>query len=600
MNKINIKYLLILIFSTLLFACGGDDDNNDPESVFERLERNASFSILVQAIETAGLEETLNNLDSNFTIFAPNNEAFTNFLNEMGIDAATLLANPDLANILLYHVISGSIVDSATASDSVGMAIEMASGDNAIVSSVGPTLYINVSAITSIDMMADNGIIHTINKVMVVPAEQGTPTLNIVETAQADERFETLVTALTTANLVTALSNPDANFTVFAPTDDAFAALGQGTINALLNNVASLTDILEKHVIGGAAVDFLTALTLNGNEAETLGGENIMIQIGEGALTVGGANVVMSNLYTTNGIIHVIDTVIADELDLPPLSIVDVATNAGSFTTLLAALDAAELTSTVANLDNTFTVFAPTDEAFSNLLTALNIEAGDLLADPDLADILLYHVLNGSVDSTAATAAAGTTVATANGDSVGLSINNEALNVNTSTVTTADVSAANGIIHIVNQVLIPPSNTVVDGTIADAVVNDERFDTLEAAVIAADLAGALANTDATYTVFAPTDEAFAALLETLGITAEALLASEILLPTLQLHVVNGAAVDSVTAFSLSSTMVTTLGGAEIAIAIVDGQLTVGGAIVSSYDIVTDNGVIHVIDSVITQ
>ena len=598
MFTINIKFLTTIILSVVLIGCGGDD-NNEKESVFDKLSSNESYSILVQALQTTQLDRTLDDLDTSFTIFAPDNNAFSQLFLELNIDATTLLANPELSNILLYHVVSGTEINAEAAFAASGSRVEMANNDSIVVSANENDLYINVAKVTNADELAENGVIHTINKVLTPPTEIMRSSLNIVETALADGRFETLATALTTANLVTALSNPDETFTVFAPTDDAFSALGLGTINALLENVTELTDILEKHVISGLEVDLLTALTLNGTEVETLGGENISIGIGNNLLTVGNANVTMSNIYTANGIIHVIDTVIADELDLPPLSIVDVANNAGIFTTLLAALEAAELTDTLANLDNTFTVFAPTDEAFSNLLNALNIEAADLLADPNLADILLYHVLGNEVDSSAAIAAAGTTVVTANMSSVGVSLNGDALNINTATVSTPDVIAENGIIHIINQVLLPPSPTIIDGTIVDAVVNDARFDTLEAAVVEAGLAGTLSEANSTFSVFAPTDDAFDALLATLDLTAEQLLASDILLPTLQAHVVSGLAVDSVTAFSLSSTTVSTVGGVEIPIQITNGVLTVGGAVVSVYDIQTNNGIIHVIDSVIT-
>jgi len=599
MNKLFLKSISVLATTFFLTACGGDGSSKkQPKTVFDTLEGDASYSILVQALETAELDSVLDDNSATYTVFAPNNQAFTELLADLGIDAAALLANPDLANILLYHVVVGSEIDSAAAINAVGSRIMTGSGSEFVVSQGGGNLYVNLSRVTDTDIMADNGVIHSVSSVLLPPAS-AEPTLNIVETAIADDRFETLVTALGAADLVDALSDPNANYTVFAPTDDAFAALGAGTINALLNDIPALSNILLKHVVNAEA-DLLTALTLNGTSLETLSGANVPVEIVNGSLTVGGASIIISDLHTTNGIIHVIDTVIASADDLPELSIVDVANNAGSFTTLLAALDTAGLTETVADLDSSFTVFAPTDAAFEALLSQLDIEASDLLALPNLADILLYHVLAGEVDSTAAVAAAGTTIASASGELLAVSLNGDVLNINTSAVQTPDVMAANGVIHIVDSVIMPQAQTVVDDTIAGLVVSDDRFSILEAAVITAGLAGALSDTDATYTVFAPTDDAFTALLGALGLTAEELLASEILLPTLQLHVVNGLAVDAVSAYSLSSTYVETLGGEDIMIEITGNQLTVGGAVVSTTDIVTNNGIVHIIDSVITM
>jgi len=599
MNKLFLKSISVLATTFFLTACGGDGSSKaQPKTVFDTLEDDSSYSILVQALETAELDSVLDDRSGTYTVFAPNNQAFTELLADMGISAETLLANPDLANILLYHVVVGSEIDSAAALNAVGSRVMTGSGSEFVVSQSGNDLYINLSRVIDTDMMADNGVIHSVNSVLMPPVSSE-PTLNIVETALADDRFETLVTALTAADLVDALSDPNAAYTVFAPTDDAFAALGAGTINALLNDIPALSNILLKHVVDAEA-DLLTALTLNGTSLETLSGATVPVELVDGSLTVGGASVIISDLHTTNGIIHVIDTVIASADDLPELSIVDVANNAGSFTTLLAALDTAGLTETVADLDSTFTVFAPTDAAFEVLLSQLNIEASDLLALPNLADILLYHVLAGEVDSTAAVAAAGTTIASASGELLAVSLNGEVLNINTAAVQTPDVMAANGVIHIVDSVIMPQAQTVVDDTIAGLVVSDERFSVLESAVVTAGLAGALSDTDATYTVFAPTDDAFTALLGALGLTAEELLASDILLPTLQLHVINGLAVDAVSAYSLSSTYVETLGGEEIMIEITGNQLTVGGAVVSTTDIVTENGIVHVIDSVITM
>jgi transforming growth factor-beta-induced protein len=596
------KIMALLAITFILGACSGDDDNDthvvEQKSIVDVATENGSFTTLITALQTTGLDETLADLDATFTVFAPTDAAFA-LLGEDAINA--LLADSDaLSDILLYHLILASEVDSSAAIAAAGSKIDMANGDQASLSLTGDLLNINLSKVTIADVMADNGVIHIIDAVLLPPAEAGEPTLNIVETAIEDGRFTTLVAALGAADLATALANPDADFTVFAPTDDAFDALGQGTTNALLANIPELTTILQKHVISGAQVDALTAMTLNGSEATTLGGDSVDIAIVDGQLTVGGTNVIITDIYTTNGIIHVIDAVIAEPGDLPPLSLIDVATNAGSFSTLLAALDAADLNDTIANLDASFTVFAPTDEAFAALLSILEIDAETLLTNPDLSDILLYHVLSGEVNSGAAIAAAGTAVPTLNTDAIGISLNGETLNVNTATVTTADVAAANGIIHIVDQVLLPPAEApdMPTANIVETAVAAGNFTTLVTALQAASLDSVLADEMGEFTVFAPTDAAF----DLLGSEAIAGLLADIpsLTDILELHVISGLSVDSVSAFTLTGTSVETVGGEMISIAINDGELLIGGSVISTYDLYTSNGIIHVIDTVITQ
>ncbi|MFT6690884.1 MAG: transforming growth factor-beta-induced protein, partial [Colwellia sp.] len=168
-------------------------------------------------------------------------------------------------------------------------------------------------------------------------------------------------------------------------------------------------------------------------------------------------------------------------------TIVDVAVSNGNFTTLVAALQATGLDTVLADTDTKFTVFAPTDAAFA-LLGQDTISA--LLADTDtLTDILTYHVISGEVNAAAAIAAAGTTVNMVNGDAVGLSLYDNELLVNTATVIMTDIQASNGIIHVIDAVLLPPADmTEPTMNIVEMAVSDpDNFSTLVAALTAADL-----------------------------------------------------------------------------------------------------------------
>jgi len=256
---------------------------------------------------------------------------------------------------------------------------------------------VNGATVTTTDLVTDNGIIHVIDAALTPPAERGEPTSNIVETAIANGYFQTLVAAVQTAGLVDTLANPDASFTVFAPTDTAFEMIDPATLEALIADTDALSSVLLQHVVEGE-VDSVTAFSLNGQIATNASGAMIPVGLNPetDTLAFGGANVVITDIYTTNGIIHVLDMVVVGDVELPtpPQSIADVARENGNFTTLVAALEATGLDSVLADTDTDFTVFAPTDDAFA-LLGEQTITA--LLADTDtLSNILLNHVVSGT------------------------------------------------------------------------------------------------------------------------------------------------------------------------------------------------------------
>ena len=229
-------------------------------------------------------------------------------------------------------------------------------------------------------------------------------------------------------------------------------------------------------------------------------------------------------------------------------NIVEVAENNGSFTTLVAALQASGLDAVLADEARDFTVFAPTDAAFATLLSDLGISAADLLADPNLADILLYHVVpDAEINSTQAIAASGSTVTTANTDDIGVAFQGTELFINASRVATPDVAASNGVIHVIDAVLIPTTDDAASGTITDVAATNGSFNTLVAALQTAGLDTVLADASGKFTVFAPTDAAFTALLNDLGITPAELLASPDLTDILLYHVIVGAEINAAAA-----------------------------------------------------
>lgn len=416
---------------------------------------------------------------------------------------------------------------------------------------------------------------------------------DIVDIAVADGRFTTLVAAVTAAELVDTLKG-EGPFTVFAPTDDAFAALPEGTVESLLADPSgALTPILLYHVVAGKV---MAADVVGLTSAATVQGEEISIKVEGGNVYLNDTvQVIITDIEASNGVIHVIDAVLMPpstmEMEPEAGTIPEVAAEAGSFTTLLAAVEAAGLAETLSG-EGPFTVFAPTDDAFAALPEG-TVES--LLADPTdaLTQILLYHVVAGEVLAEAVVTLDSAT--TVQGEDVTIEIVEGGVVLNGSVkVTATDIKASNGVIHVIDAVLLPPSLSAETGTIPEIAAEAGTFTTLLAAVEAAGLAETLSG-EGPFTVFAPTDDAFAALPEG---TVEALLAdpSGALTQILLYHVVAGEVLaEDVVELSRA----TTVQGEEVSIRVTPAGVIINGvAQVVVTDIVASNGVIHVIDAVI--
>ncbi len=272
---------------------------------------------------------------------------------------------------------------------------------------------------------------------------------NIIQIASTTEGFGTLTAAITAAGLADALQG-EGPFTVFAPTDDAFAKLPAGTVESLLRpeNRETLVSILKFHVVPGRV---MAKDVVKVTSADTLMGQRVDVNVDGGNVTINGANVIATDVTAGNGVIHVIDTVILPE----DKNILSVAAEANMFNTLAAALGAAELTSALEG-DGPFTVLAPTDEAFAKLPAGtienlLKVENRD-----QLRAILLYHVIEGRVYSDQAINAK--KARTLQGSKVKIKSAYGSVKINDAKVIAADIDATNGVIHVIDTVLLPPSH----------------------------------------------------------------------------------------------------------------------------------------------
>jgi transforming growth factor-beta-induced protein len=270
---------------------------------------------------------------------------------------------------------------------------------------------------------------------------------DIVDTAVGAGQFKTLAAALQAADLVKTLKG-QGPFTVFAPTDDAFAKLPAETVSNLLKpeNRKQLVDILSYHVVPGK-VQAKEVIKLRG--AVAVNGQRIDVQFGDEGVKVDNAKVLTTDILCDNGVIHVIDSVL-----LPgSATIPETAKAAGTFETLLAAATAAGLAEVLGG-SGPFTVFAPTDEAFRKLPDG-TVES---LLKPEnkgqLADILKYHVVAGRVYSEKVLDSKA--IKTLQGASATISLRDGTPRIQDARILKTDIDASNGVIHVIDSVILPP------------------------------------------------------------------------------------------------------------------------------------------------
>ena len=505
----------------------------------------------------------------------------------------------------------------------------------------------------------------------------------VVDIVVNSEDHTLLELAVLEADLAGTLSGPGP-FTLFAPTDAAITALATtlGTDATGILALPNLADILTYHVLADSVV---SDSLVEGATAATIFGADVTFSLMGGAM-VNNANIGPADIIAANGVVHVIDAVLLtfgctdenacnyDALALVddgscgdavgamcddgddntvndmvtagcgcagiPATVVDIVVNSPVHTLLTQAVLAAELDSTLAATDS-LTVFAPTDDAITALATAIwmALMLAGILALPNLANILTYHVVGAIAMST--DLSDGQQITTLQGSDVSVTITGDTVMINQAMVTVADLVAGNGVVHVIDAVLLTegcanadacnydPLALTDDGscllpgdmcddenwltendtlnadcecvgediqfaTVVDIVVASPIHELLEAAVLAADLAGALSEGDS-LTVFAPTDDAIGALVTALEITAEDLLALPNLAEILQYHVVGAVALST----DLSDGQeIPTLQGANVNITINTDTVMVNDAMVIVADLMADNGVVHVIDAVL--
>ena len=513
-------------------------------------------------------------------MFAPTDDAVTALVTALEITAEDLLALEGLGDILLYHVVNATAM-STDLSD--GQMITTMLGEDVTISIMDGTVMVNDATVTVADIAADNGVVHVIDAVLLPPPAETTTVVDVIVNSEDHTLLEAAVGA---AGLVEALSG-EGPFTVFAPTDDAVTALVTAleiTAEDLLA-LEGLGDILLYHVVNATAMS--TDLS-DGQMITTMLGEDVTISIMDGTVMVNDATVTVADIAADNGVVHVIDAVLLPPTPEVTPTVAQIIADSEVHGVLAAVLDSTGLDEALAG-PGPFTVFAPTDAAFDALPPEVIL--GLLMDNAALTNVLTYHVAGDSL--TSGDLSDGQQITTLFGEDVTVSIMDGTVMINDATVIVADLIGSNGVVHVIDAILLPPVPT--PATVVDIVVNSPAHNILEAAVVAAGLVDALSG-EGPFTVFAPTDAAFAALPA--GLIDELLAdPTGALTDILTYHVVAGAAAMS-TDLTDGQT-IATLQGEEVTISIDGMMVMVNDATVIVADLVADNGVVHVIDAVLS-
>lgn len=445
----------LLGLSVFISSCNNDDDNPvtpaEP-TIVDIASNNSNFSILASAVVKAGLAETLSGT-TEYTVFAPTNAAFE----AAGITQATIDGfadnDPALQEILLYHVLAGEVTASQVTTGVVNTA---ATSNNEMYINASNGVRINgLVNVTQTDLQASNGVVHVVDAVIVKPKTIAATATDITNNvSDADDGFSFLLAAIDEAglNLSTIAGNNGGTLTVFAPTNAAFKEAGLMTETAVRDlGATTLTSILQYHIVAGRV--FSSDLSDAANPATLLTEGNFYVSLSDAGVFVNEAQVTATDVLTTEGVIHVVDRVIGQG------TIADFVTRNPSFSLLATGVTNAATTPinlpTALSSSGTYTIFAPNNAAF-NADGIANDAAVVALGASTLQTVISLHglgsiVRSGDVPNGSAASLQGSnlTFSTMGGVTV------EDPDGTIHNITKVDLRFTNGVVHVVDGVLMP-------------------------------------------------------------------------------------------------------------------------------------------------
>ena len=453
---------LLMMLAGVLVACDDDEDDDGmmaTQNIVALAQANNNLSSLEAAL--ARFPDLVTTLSGNgqFTVFAPSDQAFQDLMNAVGQTSLNDIPDDVLRDVLEYHVVAGSALQSGQLPNGN---VQTVGGESIDVSTTaGVTLNDNTS-VTTADVRATNGVVHVIDNVLVPPSMA--PVVGtVVAPAYFSKNFTTLIAAVKAASpsiLETLLS--EENKTVFVPTNEAFEAAG---ITAL-PSAAQLDAILAYHVVPAEVM--AGDIPDGSTEVETLNGNFYISNTSSGVFINGTSQVTATDIEASNGVVHVIDkTLMPPSATIAGIAVsLSTASSNPEFTQLVAALARTEgqggddLLAAAASADANLTVFAPTDAAFQELYKALDVDNVNEIPLATLIAVLKHHIVGARVFSTDLSSGQ---VATLNGNvTVDLSTNPPSVTGGSGATNQADlqttllnIHATNGVIHVIDKVLLP-------------------------------------------------------------------------------------------------------------------------------------------------
>jgi len=603
-----LSFLYLLVASIIPVAARRLSDTTSTGNLVEELSKIGSLSTLVDLVAANNLTDTLAT-GGEFTVFAPSNNAFEKVLSRLN-----KLTPEQVVEVLLYHVVSGKVLSDDLSDGQVvptlrnGSNVKVSIEENSYFWSSYDEIHINDSKVISDNQEASNGVFHVIDEVLI---PEDLVSNSVVDVLGDYDMFSTLVGLLDTYNLTDTVKSAP-SLTIVAPSNDAFSEI-ENKLKRLTGDegAAKVVDILTYHVLGSAVksddlVDGQSYATLYPNDT-------IQASVTEKSywwwkwitVKLNDVTVFKADIEGTNGVIHAVNQVLLPPSVEIPNTIVDIAGSEDDFSTLVGLLVEANLVDTL-KATGPFTVFAPTNDAFSDIQDIL-----DTLTVEQKKEVLLYHVVGGA-KTFSSDLSDGQSLTTIDTNSVSVSISScswyqwhctSSIKINESKVIKADIEGTNGIIHVIDKVLIPPS-LKPPNTIVDIAVSKPEFSTLVGLLGEANLVDTL-KTPGPFTVFAPTNDAFSKIEDTLNTLTAAQKINVLLY-----HVVGAKAFSG--DLSDGQQLETKLAGEKVVVSLqksggwlcewfglyCETTVKINQSEVTTADIDASNGVIHVIDNVL--
>ena len=438
--------LSALIMSVIILAASCNQDTDpiqEDRNIMQIMMVNQNFSTFQEMIIRTDLGDELSS-DGPFTVFAPTNQAVDNFLVDRGWTRQQLMESPQLRDMVLYHVLAGTLL-----TNQIPVGDMETLSPNQLISFSIENNAITINGNTNIatpDIGARNGVLHGINRVLLVP-EDTTEDNSVIGVLSRDEDFAMFGAAVEAGGLRDMLST--SSITLFAPTDNAFEAYleeNEMEWEEFIENEALISSIILNHTLEGA----VSISDLESGPVNSALNRSLFISVGDSIYLNGRARVLEGDIQAENGLIHKVDQLVRPA----SRNLSEFLTDQDDLTQLSAAVVRLGLVEELTT-GGPYTLFAPNDEAFAAAFEGLGVNGLNEIEDAVLADIINYHLVPGYIFST--DMEEGQSFTSVQGEP--LVVNPSQGSVANGTFQTGRINrlTTNGVVHVTNSVLLPPS-----------------------------------------------------------------------------------------------------------------------------------------------